>query len=34
VEEDRVYLVNGDLISRPGPRLVQGLEALADVLHR
>jgi iron complex transport system substrate-binding protein len=34
VEEDRVYLVDGDLISRPGPRLVQGLEALADVLHR
>jgi iron complex transport system substrate-binding protein len=34
VEEDRVYLVDGDLISRPGPRLVEGLEALADVLHR
>lgn len=34
VEKDRVYLVDGDLISRPGPRLVEGLEALADVLHR
>jgi iron complex transport system substrate-binding protein len=33
VEEGRVYLVDGDLISRPGPRLVEGLEALADVLH-
>jgi iron complex transport system substrate-binding protein len=34
VEEGRVYLVDGDLISRPGPRIVEGLEALADVLHR
>jgi iron complex transport system substrate-binding protein len=34
VEEDRVYLVDGDLISRPGPRLVEGLELLADALHR
>lgn len=34
VEEGRVYLVDGDLISRPGPRLVEGLETLADVLHR
>jgi iron complex transport system substrate-binding protein len=33
VEEGRVYLVDGDLISRPGPRLVEGLEALAEVLH-
>ncbi|MGH2724776.1 MAG: ABC transporter substrate-binding protein [Actinomycetota bacterium] len=33
VEEGRVYLVDGDLISRPGPRLVEGLEALAEALH-
>lgn len=33
VEEDRAYLMNGDLISRPGPRLVEGLESLAEVLH-
>jgi iron complex transport system substrate-binding protein len=34
VEQGRVYLVDGDLISRPGPRLVEGLEALAEALHR
>lgn len=34
VQEGRVHLVDGDLISRPGPRLVEGLEALADALHR
>jgi iron complex transport system substrate-binding protein len=33
VEEGRVHLVNGDLISRPGPRIVDGLEALAEALH-
>jgi iron complex transport system substrate-binding protein len=33
VVEDRAYLMDGDLISRPGPRLVEGLEALAQVLH-
>jgi iron complex transport system substrate-binding protein len=34
VEEDRAYLMDGDLISRPGPRLVEGLESLAQVLHQ
>ncbi|HEX9891592.1 MAG TPA: helical backbone metal receptor [Actinomycetota bacterium] len=34
VKEGRVHLVDGSLISRPGPRLVDGLEALADALHQ
>lgn len=29
----RVFVVNSDLVTRPGPRLVQGLQALATVLH-
>lgn len=29
----RVYAVNGDLLSRPGPRLVDGLEEIARHLH-
>lgn len=33
VAQGRVYLVDSDLISRPGPRVVEGLEALADILH-
>jgi iron complex transport system substrate-binding protein len=33
VREGRVHLIDGDLISRPGPRLVEGLEALAEALH-
>ena len=33
VREGEVYLVDSDLVSRPGPRVVEGLEALADVLH-
>ncbi|MFN2589179.1 MAG: iron chelate uptake ABC transporter family permease subunit, partial [Actinomycetota bacterium] len=33
VEEGRVYLVNSDLITRPGPRVVDGLEVLAGLLH-
>lgn len=33
VREGKVYLVDSDLISRPGPRVVMGLEDLADVLH-
>lgn len=33
VEEGRVHLVSGDLISRPGPRLAQGIRALAEALH-
>jgi iron complex transport system substrate-binding protein len=33
VKNHRVYSVNGDLVSRPGPRLVQGLEAIAKAMH-
>jgi iron complex transport system substrate-binding protein len=33
VQEDRVFLIDSDLISRAGPRVVDGLEALADALH-
>jgi iron complex transport system substrate-binding protein len=29
----RVYRINGDLLSRPGPRLVDGLEQMAHALH-
>jgi iron complex transport system substrate-binding protein len=29
----RVYLINGDLLTRPGPRLVDGLEQIAHALH-
>jgi iron complex transport system substrate-binding protein len=29
----RVYKINGDLLSRPGPRLVDGLEEAARALH-
>jgi iron complex transport system substrate-binding protein len=28
-----VYSVNGDLMSRPGPRLVEGLRCIAQVVH-
>jgi iron complex transport system substrate-binding protein len=33
VKQDRVFLIDSDLISRPGPRVVDGLEALAEALH-
>jgi iron complex transport system substrate-binding protein len=33
VEEDRVHEVDSDIISRPGPRVVDALEELAAVLH-
>ncbi len=33
VKEGRVDVVNSDLISRPGPRLVEGLSELAKDLH-
>lgn len=29
----RVYKINGDYVSRPGPRLVDGLEQIAKALH-
>lgn len=33
VRNNRVYRINDDHLSRPGPRLVDGLEALAHALH-
>ena len=33
VRDNRVYKINDDLLSRPGPRLVEGLEQLAKALH-
>lgn len=33
VSQGRVYIINGDLVSRSGPRIVEGLEALARVIH-
>jgi iron complex transport system substrate-binding protein len=29
----RVYQIDGDLLTRPGPRLVDGLEQMAHALH-
>jgi iron complex transport system substrate-binding protein len=33
VSDSRVHLVNADLVSRPGPRVVEGLELLAGLLY-
>lgn len=33
VKNDQVYPFDDNLVSRPGPRLVDGLEALAELLH-
>jgi iron complex transport system substrate-binding protein len=33
VRNGRVYLIDGDLLARPGPRLVDGLEQIARALH-
>jgi iron complex transport system substrate-binding protein len=33
VKNDRVYAVDPDIVDRPGPRLVDGLETLARLLH-
>ncbi len=33
VKQDRIYFINGDLVSRPGPRIVQGLEEMAKAIH-
>lgn len=33
VQNDRIYPFDDNLVSRPGPRLVDGLEALAKLLH-
>lgn len=33
VKQGNILLINGDLVSRPGPRIVQGLEELAKIIH-
>ncbi len=33
IKNDRTYEFNDNIVSRPGPRLVDGLEALARLLH-
>lgn len=33
VKEGKVYLIDGDLTSRPGPRIVDGLEQMAKIIH-
>jgi iron complex transport system substrate-binding protein len=33
VQNGRVYVIDGDLLSRPGPRLIDGLEQIAHALH-
>ena len=32
-QNDRIYAIDGNLTSRPGPRLVDGLEQFAEFLH-
>ncbi len=33
VRNDRIYIIDPDIVNRPGPRLVEGLETLARLLH-
>jgi iron complex transport system substrate-binding protein len=33
VKNDRIYVVDPDIVSRPGPRLVDALETLAQALY-
>jgi iron complex transport system substrate-binding protein len=33
VREGRVHAVDGDLVHRPGPRMIEALRALARALH-
>ena len=33
VKQGKIYLIDGDLVNRPGPRIVQGLEEMARVIH-
>jgi iron complex transport system substrate-binding protein len=33
VKQNRIYLIDGDLIDRYGPRIVQGLEEMAKIIH-
>jgi len=33
VRQDRIYTIDGDLVDRSGPRIVQGLEEMAKIIH-
>ena len=33
VKQDRIHIIDGDLVDRPGPRIVQGLERIAEIIH-
>jgi len=33
VKEDHIYIIDGDLVNRSGPRIVEGLEEMAKILH-
>lgn len=33
VKNGRVFIVDGDLLTRPGPRIIEGLEMLARLFH-
>jgi iron complex transport system substrate-binding protein len=33
VKQGKIRFINGDLVSRPGPRIVQGLEEMAKIIH-
>jgi iron complex transport system substrate-binding protein len=33
VKERRLYVIDSDLLHRPGPRLVEGITALAKLIH-
>ena len=33
VKENRIYIIDGDLVDRSGPRIVEGLEDIAKILH-
>ena len=33
VKQGNICFINGDLVSRPGPRIVQGLEEMAKTIH-
>jgi len=33
VKTDRIYVIDADLVDRSGPRIVQGLEEIASIIH-
>jgi len=33
VKQGKIYRVDGDLVNRSGPRIIQGLEEMAEIIH-